>query len=74
MPNSSTKTEMTQVERVAEQIKQHKEEVARLREELGDPMEALSTFVREHFSYEAFSRLRRPRRSLGNRGMMRTTT
>ena len=37
-----------------ERIKQHKEEVARLREQFGDPEEALFQFVREHFSPEAF--------------------
>ena len=31
----------------------HRAEAARLREELGDPMEAMSAFVREHFDRES---------------------
>ena len=31
----------------------HREEAARLREELGDPMEAMSAFVRKHFDPES---------------------
>lgn len=54
MPGPTTATELTQAERVAEQIKRHKEEVARLRAEIGDPAEALDAFVREHFTLEAF--------------------
>lgn len=42
-----------------ELIKAHKIEVARLREIYGDPDEALSNFVREHFSLEALLDARR---------------
>jgi hypothetical protein len=52
MPTQPTAPEATQAEQLAEAIKLHKEEVARLREEIGDPLEALSAFVREHFSLE----------------------
>ena len=54
MSAQSTATEVTQAERLELRIKEHKEEVARLREELGNPAEALSAFAREHFSLEAF--------------------
>ena len=37
-----------------ERIKQHREEVDRLRAEFGDPEQALNRFVLEHFSLEAF--------------------
>jgi hypothetical protein len=36
-----------------EQIRSHKEEVARLREQLGDPQEALSRFIVERFEVQA---------------------
>lgn len=51
----TTATESAPVlsERLQQRIEEHKAEVARLREELGDPQEALSAFVREHFSLEA---------------------
>lgn len=34
-------------------LDEHRKEAARLREKLGDPDEALSAFVREHFDREA---------------------
>lgn len=34
-------------------LAEHREEVARLREQLGDPEEALSAFIREHFDRDA---------------------
>lgn len=40
-------------ERLERRIAEHKSEVARLRAELGDPREALSAFVRSHFTLEA---------------------
>jgi len=43
----------TQAERVERQIRAHKEEVARLREEIGDPQEALFRFVTERFEVES---------------------
>ncbi len=41
-------------ERLERRIEEHKAEVARLRAEIGDPREALSAFVRAHFTLEAF--------------------
>jgi predicted nucleic acid-binding Zn-ribbon protein len=43
----------SQAERLEERIRAHKEEVARLRERIGDPEEALSRFVTEHFEVQA---------------------
>ncbi|MDQ3693001.1 MAG: hypothetical protein M3464_05165 [Chloroflexota bacterium] len=36
-----------------QRLREHKEEVARLREEFGDPAEALAQFMRERFNIEA---------------------
>jgi len=36
-----------------QRLREHKEEVARLREEFGDPAEALAQFMRERFDIEA---------------------
>lgn len=36
-------------------LDEHRREVARLREKFGDPDEALSAFVREHFDPEALA-------------------
>ena len=38
---------------LADLIEEHRAEVARLRAEFGDPEEALSAFVREHFDPDA---------------------
>lgn len=54
MSAQSTTTPATQAERLAQRIKEHKEEVARLREEFGDPAEALDRFVRDTFTLRAF--------------------
>lgn len=54
MPGSPTATTQTQAERREQRIKEHKEEVARLREEFGDPAEALDRFVRATFDLRAF--------------------
>lgn len=54
MPAQSTATAVTQAERLAQLIKEHKEEVARLRAEIGDPAEALDKFVRDTFDLESF--------------------
>ncbi|MGH2560513.1 MAG: hypothetical protein ACRDJH_15735 [Thermomicrobiales bacterium] len=40
----------------------HREEAARLREELGDPAEALSSFVREQYDREALEEVAREMR------------
>jgi hypothetical protein len=40
----------------------HREEAARLREELGDPAEALASFVREHYDQEALEQVARDMR------------
>ena len=40
---------------LAELIGEHRAEVARLRAEVGDPEEALSAFVREHFDQDALA-------------------
>ena len=50
----------SQAERLAQRIKEHKEEVARLRAEIGDPAEALDTFIRERFDIQAIFANRRP--------------
>jgi hypothetical protein len=47
-------TRPTQAARLEQMIREHKEEVARLREEFGDPAEALDKFILERFSIEAF--------------------
>lgn len=56
----------TQAERVAERIRAHKEEVARLRERIGDPQEALSRFVTEHFEVRALIPDEQPGEGGGN--------
>ncbi len=43
----------TQAERREQRIRRHKEEVVRLREEFGDPREALFRFIVERFEPEA---------------------
>ena len=40
---------------LADLIEEHRAEVARLRAEFGDPEEALSAFVREHFDPDALA-------------------
>lgn len=52
--NAATHPTPAVSERMERRIAEHKAEVARLRAELGDPREALSAFVRSHFSLEAF--------------------
>ena len=42
-----------QAARREQHIKEHKEEVARLREKFGDPAAALDKFILENFSLEA---------------------
>ena len=51
--DTSPTKEATQAEHLAQRIKAHKEEVARLREEIGDPQAALFRFMTEHFTAEA---------------------
>lgn len=41
----------------------HREEAARLREKLGDPEEAMSAFVREHFDQKALEQVAREMRN-----------
>lgn len=53
MSSTIHETETSQQARMKERVKQHKAEVARLREELGDPELALSQFVVEHFELQA---------------------
>lgn len=48
-------TAETQAARLELRIKKHKEEVARLREQIGDPQEALAKFVRDRFEYQALA-------------------
>lgn len=52
MTAQSTTPAETQAERVAQMLKEHKEEVARLREKFGDPAAALDRFILEHFELE----------------------
>ena len=52
----------TQAEGREQRIRRHKEEVARLREELGDPREALFRFLVERFEPQALVPDDRPRR------------
>jgi hypothetical protein len=44
---------MTQAERREQDFKAHREEVARLRAEIGDPAAALDQFILENFSLES---------------------
>ena len=41
---------------LARRLREHREEVARLRARYGDPGEALTAFMREHFSEQALAR------------------
>lgn len=50
---SSTAPTKAEAWRRERRIKAHKEEVARLREEIGDPQEALFRFVTERFEVQA---------------------
>jgi hypothetical protein len=48
-----TKT-LEQARRLERRIREHQEEVARLRAEMGDPQEALFRFMTERFEMQAF--------------------
>ncbi len=51
--NAATHPTPAVSERLERRIEEHKAEVARLRAELGDPQEAFSAFIREHFDLES---------------------
>lgn len=53
MTAQSTTPAETQAARREQHLKEHKEEVARLREKYGDPAAALDKFILENFSLEA---------------------
>ena len=54
MPSSiAPSARRAQAERLAERIREHKEEAIRLREELGDPEQALFRFISERFEAPA---------------------
>lgn len=51
--NARPATPSTHNERLEQRIKEHREEVARLRQQFGDPGEAWSKFIRERFDFPA---------------------
>lgn len=51
---------------LAEVLVRHRQEMVRLRAELGDPDEALSAFVREHFDQTALAEVARELREGGS--------
>jgi predicted nucleic acid-binding Zn-ribbon protein len=53
MSSTAPTTPRAQAERLEQRIRSHKEEVARLREQIGDPQEALFRFVTERFEVQA---------------------
>jgi len=54
MATTESAIQSVQAKRLEHLLDRHKEEVIRLREELGDPQEALFAFVRDKFDYAAF--------------------
>jgi hypothetical protein len=50
---STSSTSAAQAQWLAQRIMAHKEEVARLREEIGDPQQALYRFLTERFEARA---------------------
>ena len=53
MSSTASTTPSTQAVRLERRIRSHKEEVARLREQIGDPQAALFRFVTERFEVQA---------------------
>ena len=49
------KTTSTTAKALERRIAEHRREVARLRERYGDPEEALSAYVRDHFDRDALA-------------------
>jgi hypothetical protein len=54
MATTESAMQSVQAKRLEHLLDRHREEVIRLREELGDPQEALFAFVRDKFDYAAF--------------------
>ena len=53
MSTTPPNTQPAKSERLEQRIRSHKEEVARLREELGDPQAALFRFIIQRFEIQA---------------------
>ncbi len=51
---SESVTQSAQAKRLERRLERHREEVARLRAEFGNPQEALFAFTRDHFDFFSF--------------------